>query len=85
MADKMLYIPNDDKQNAPFCRLQLIVQTFGHSINKPANQNSIKIPKLLGQRIRKHYKTLGTSVINSPMSPASLDNTLCKIIVNKSL
>ena len=25
MADKLMYIPNDDKQNYPFCRLQLVV------------------------------------------------------------
>ena len=32
-----------------------------------------KSPKLLGQRIRKrYYETLGTSVINSPLSPLSL-------------
>ena len=36
MADKLLYIPNDDKQNYPFCRLQLVVETFGHNlINQP--------------------------------------------------
>ena len=23
--------PNDDTQNYPFCRLQLVVETFGHS------------------------------------------------------
>ena len=45
-----------------------MVETFGHStlwtyqsyFNKSTN------------RIRKYYKTLGTSVINSPMSPTSL-------------
>ena len=29
MADKLFYIPND-KQNYPFCRLQLLVETFEH-------------------------------------------------------
>ena len=24
------YIPNNDKQNLPFCRLQLVVKTVGH-------------------------------------------------------
>ena len=62
MADKMLYITNDDKQNYPFCRL--VVETFGPY--DPTNWNSIKVPKLLRQRIRKHYYiTLGTIVINS--------------------
>ncbi len=37
--------------------------------NEPINQSS---PKLLNQRIRKcYYKTLGTSVINSPLFPIS--------------
>ena len=31
MADKFIYIPNDDTQNYPFCRLNLVVKTFGHS------------------------------------------------------
>ena len=31
MADKLMYIPNDDKQNQTFCRLQLVIETFGHS------------------------------------------------------
>ena len=29
--EKLLYIPSDDTQNCPFCRLQLVVETFGHS------------------------------------------------------
>ena len=44
----------------PFCRLQLVVET---QLNKQSNQNSVKIPKVVSQRIRKcYYKTLGTSV-----------------------
>ena len=30
MADKLIYIPNDDTQNYPLCRLQLEVETFGY-------------------------------------------------------
>ncbi len=30
MADKFMYIPNDDAQNYPFCILQLAVETLGH-------------------------------------------------------
>ena len=42
-------------------------------LNEPANQTIIKVPKVKSQRIRKRsYKTLGTSEINSPMSPPSL-------------
>ena len=30
MADKSIYIANDDAQNYLFCRLKLVVETFGH-------------------------------------------------------
>ena len=31
MADKLMYIPNDDTHIYSFSRLQLVVETFGHS------------------------------------------------------
>ena len=31
MADKLMYIRNDDSQNYRFCRLKLVVETFEHS------------------------------------------------------
>ena len=31
MADKLIYIPNDETQNYLFCRLKLVVNTFEHS------------------------------------------------------
>ena len=34
LADKFIYIPNDDMQNYPFCRLQSVVELFGHSTKK---------------------------------------------------
>ena len=43
MADKLMHTPNDDTQNYPFSRLQLEVETFGHS----TNQNSIKVLKVV--------------------------------------
>ena len=30
MAYKLMYIPNDDTQNYPFCRLKLVVEMFEH-------------------------------------------------------
>ena len=39
MADKLMYIPNDD----PFCKLQLVVDT---QLNEPANKKSVKFPKV---------------------------------------
>ena len=61
-------------QNSLLCRLQLVVETFGHSSQQPI-KIQWKSPKLLSQRIRKrHYKTLGSSVINSLLSTLSLKN-----------
>ena len=34
MTDALMYIPNDDTQNYFYCRLQLVVKTFGHSNNQ---------------------------------------------------
>ncbi len=31
MADKLIYIPNDDTKKYPFCRFKLVVETFEHS------------------------------------------------------
>ena len=46
-------------------------------LNEPTNQNSIKVPKIVNQTNRKRYHlTLGTSVMNSPMSlPTQKVNT----------
>ncbi len=46
MNDKFMYISNDDAQNYPFWRLQLLIETFGHWTKWP-NQNSIKVPKVI--------------------------------------
>ena len=45
-----------------------LIKHFVTKFNEPTNQNSTKVPKVL-----KPFKiTMGTSVINSPMSPPSL-------------
>ena len=43
MAGKLMYITKDNTQFYPFCRLQLMGETFGYSIEKPTNHNSIKV------------------------------------------
>ena len=43
MAGQLIYIPNDDTQIYPFCRLQSVVETYGLL----TNQNSIKVPKIV--------------------------------------
>ena len=47
MVDIFIYIPYDDAQNYPFCRLQLLVKMFDTQLNEPTNQNSINIPKVV--------------------------------------
>ena len=67
MANNFVFIPNGDTQYYPYWRLQLVVEIFGHSTSS-ANQSKFnKSPKRC--YIRKcYYKTLGTSVINRPLS-----------------
>ena len=48
MADKLVYIPNGDTQNYPFCRLQLDSQLY-----EPTNQNSTQVPKVVEPRNKK--------------------------------
>ena len=51
--NKLMYNSNDDTQNNPFCRLQLVVEKFGHSgSNQP---NSIKVSKIIKPRKRKRF------------------------------
>ena len=38
MADKCMYIPNDDTHNYPFCRLKL--RDWNTHLNKPTDHNS---------------------------------------------
>ena len=55
---------NDGKQSYPICRLQLGVETLNNLLNESTNENWIKVPKV---HETTNKKTLGTSVINSPM------------------
>ena len=66
----MYYIPNDDTQ---IYNQWLKRSNSDKQLNGPTNQNSIKVPKVVKLTYKKRgSKTLGTSVINSPMSPPSL-------------
>ena len=47
MADKLIHIPNDYKQNNPYCWLQLVLKRLGTLLNEPTYQYLIKVPKLL--------------------------------------
>ncbi len=47
MYDKLMYIPNDDKQTFPLCRLQLVIEKMDTQLNEQTNKYSIKVPKVL--------------------------------------
>ena len=67
MDNKFLDITNDDKQNYLFCSSKLLTEKFGTNWNQ-SNFNKFTLIR------SRCYKTLGTSVINSPMSTISLAN-----------
>ncbi len=48
MADKFMYICNDDTQNYPFCRLHLVVEM---NLAKVSNSDVIIIKKLTNNSI----------------------------------
>ena len=47
MADKLMYIPNDDRQNYLMCRLKVVVETFEHSTKLANKSKFTKVPKVL--------------------------------------
>ena len=51
MADKLMNIPNDDKQNHPSEDYNYWLERFDTQVNESTNQNSLKSPKLFSQRI----------------------------------
>ena len=64
-----MYFPNDNKQNTPSVDWKHKLKCLDTLLNEPTNLYAIKAPKFLIERIRKsYYKTLGTGVINSPLS-----------------
>ena len=60
MANRLMYIPNDATQNYLFCRLELVVETFGHLTLWTKKTNRIKAPKFIKQTNKKTlFKNLG--------------------------
>ena len=47
MTDKWMNIPNDDTQNNSFCRIKLWLERLDTQLNEPANQNLMKVPKVV--------------------------------------
>ena len=52
ITDKLMYISNDVTQNYFFCRLQLVIETFGHS-TKWTNESKFKVPKIVRHTNKK--------------------------------
>ena len=61
MDDKLMYIPNDNKENVS------LVEKL-----KQKNLDLSKVPKHFKPLREGVYNTLSTSIIYSPMSPPSL-------------
>ena len=73
-----MYIPNDMYKVTPSVDCNQGLKRLDNQLIETTNQNSMKPPKLLSQRIRKcYYKTLGTSIINISVSPPSLSGSKC--------
>ena len=71
MAEKLMYIPNEDV-NYPLCKLKLVVETCKHSTLLNIQSKFTEVPKVVEPTNTKtYYKTLGTRVINTPLSPLS--------------
>ena len=47
MADKLMYIHNDDTQNCHFCRQKFWWKRFDAQLNDSNNQKSLKVPKVV--------------------------------------
>ncbi len=78
IANRLVYIPNNDTQHYLFCRFKLVYT----QLNK-ASKKITQVPKFVRPTNKKLLLTLGTSVINSPLSPISLVKEV-NYIFNKS-
>ena len=55
MADKLMYIPYDDTQTNPFCRFQLVIETFGHSTHYNNQYKINRGPKVVKPTNKKTF------------------------------
>ena len=61
MADKLMYIPNNDTQNYPFCRLQFLFKQLDTQIDEPTNQKSLNLLRgYISQQTKFHIVTAHT-------------------------
>ena len=66
MVEKSMCTSNDDKQDYLVCRLNLTVEKCWHCLIEPNNQDIFLNTHIFLEVINK---TLGSSIIGSPMSP----------------
>ena len=79
---EFMYIPNYNTQ----IWLQFVVETFGHSTKRTNQLKFNKNPQGCCQLIRKrYYKILGTSVINSLMSPSLPGAYNCVLLIRNEV
>ena len=59
MADKLMYILNDDTQNYPLLNNNKGLIYLETQLDEPTNQNSIKVPKVV-----KNKKTISQNFVD---------------------
>ena len=47
MAHKLIYIPNDDTQNDPICKIYYWLNSLDTQLNRPTNQYTLKVSKVV--------------------------------------
>ena len=63
MANKLMYIPNVHTQITPSVDYNQWLKGLDTQLNKPTNQNPLKVPKVVKSTNKKrYYKTSETSV-----------------------
>ena len=55
MADKLMYIPNEDTHNNNIYYNWWLLKRLDTKLNKLINQNSIKVPKVVKPTNKKKY------------------------------
>ena len=78
---QLMYIPNANTQITHSVDKNYWLKSLNTQLNKPTNQNTTKVPKAVMMTNKKpYYKTLWSRVINSQLSPFSLNfYNECKI------
>ena len=66
MAVRLMYISNDDTQNYPYCRLQLLLKRLG--LNAQINQNLLIVPKVFNSTNKKTLLKIALPVAKLAMT-----------------